>query len=256
MQGGLVHQLEQRVVGQQQSLEFLPHQVGLLAAQHDALAAKVGLCSFEGRLDSSALVVQDFQLAGPSALGFQHARNQAEQRLGTLYPVQAALHHAHRHAPLACRRSHCGGRRFDAQVRAVTEAPLEGQGLVRLEFPDKIRTGRTGNVQQLVAEEIPIRQAEHAFPQVSHRHPRQVRLALGTRPRPRSEQQLHADCTSATKRSSGNAMRVRLAARRPPRWPPRLPLSGWCRPSPSLVFPSPPRRSSRQGFRLVFEANR
>ena len=213
---------------QQQAVELLPDQVGLLAVQNDAVTSQVSLEFVERGLDFPALVVQGGELPGRRALGFQHTSQQAVQRLSTLHPSRVVFHHPHRDAPsalppLPLRCTH------RAHVRPVAHASLAWKTLVLRESAYKIGTCEASNTPHVVSKEFPISQAEHALLNLLHHLPRQGQLALAVRAESGSEQHVRAPSTSDTKRTFGYTLRPRLATgRRPPRWPPRGPHPGCC----------------------------
>lgn len=55
LQGCFVHQAADGEVGHQQAVEFLPNQIGSLAAQHDVCPAQMGLQFVEGALSGKGL---------------------------------------------------------------------------------------------------------------------------------------------------------------------------------------------------------
>ena len=57
-QGGVVHQVAYRKVGQHQAVELLSYELGCLASENNAASSEVGLELIEGRFDLPALVVE------------------------------------------------------------------------------------------------------------------------------------------------------------------------------------------------------
>ena len=59
-----MHQAANSEMSHQETVEFLPYQIGSLAAQHDVCPAQVCLQFVEGGLDLPALMIEGGQFAG------------------------------------------------------------------------------------------------------------------------------------------------------------------------------------------------
>src|ERR1035438_7579408 len=93
LESGLMHQAADGEVSHQESVEFLTHQVGGFAAQHDPGTAQVGLEFVERGFYLPALVIESCQLAGWSLVRIEDGGCQPINRLGSLDSFQTVIDH-------------------------------------------------------------------------------------------------------------------------------------------------------------------